>query len=1175
MTPLHALTFPFSGHSLIEASAGTGKTYTIVNLYVRLIVGHQTAPLTADQILVVTFTNAATAELKQRIFERLKTLYQALEQDSYTGNDAFFQALIPQLTDKALAKQRVFLAQKQMDIAPVLTIHGFCHSLLNRYGLESGIEFGRQLELNDGPLIAQAVEDFWRKHLSTLSPDALELVLTIWPEPLALQQAVAGFISRDFLLIGNSHTQLDTVLASAANYSENVASLKRWWREHQVADQLKQANLNGRAKLAKPQSLMAMEQFVSSSSILFSSMKESWALFSADAVEKARKKDSHDLSHLDFSQFDALAEELAALLTMLEQTFFAQALTYVRNDIQTQKRMQGLVSSDDLLQLAKRAVENNTTLSRILTQAYPVALVDEFQDTDPTQFALFEWLYWQSPAAQLIMIGDPKQAIYSFRGADIFTYLHAKQRVADTHHYALDTNWRSSDNLIKCVNAVFEHSEYGFLFNDSIPFYGVKGSGKSVSLTCGTQHCSPLVFDCYLPEEDANKPVSWTQAKQVMSDTAAERIVRMLSGDYTIDNRPVTASDICVLVRDKQEAEAIKLSLSRRGVYSAYQARVSVFSTQTAQDLFFVLSSLAQPSSESAFKAALLTELMGITGQQLCTLLDDDSQWQRQLNALSVWHNEWNYKGIMLALQVCFEHFDVFSHLAANFDDGARRITDLRHLMELLQNAASGIEGQKDLLAWYEKQLRDPDHAQDSQQLRLESDENLVQIVTMHSSKGLQYPIVLIPFASRFRSVKENLYHDEAGQLVFDIASSPGPQAHKERLAEDIRLFYVGMTRAMYFCCIGLWNPLATPSRTLSAMNQCAIGHLLLGNTPFSQDALTRKLGDLSKEVDLDVCYIEPDENFNYLPPSNDEGETLSCRHFRRDLSTAWRVTSYSAMSKTRHHGFDHSEFVSPEPGFDESRDDNIELTPELNRFAFPKGANPGSFLHDILERLDFSQPEALSELIQVFSLRYSIDECWHSVLMAWVIDVLQTPLVRGRNRLNQEPKETFNLSDIARDKRVPEMAFFLPLKQVSCEAFNRILRQAFPEYEFNYGFEKLNGMLKGFMDLVFEHDGAFYVADYKSNYLGDRFEDYHEDALENAMVQHDYLLQAILYTVALHRFLKLNLINYHYEEHMGGAYYLFLRGMNGVSSDHGVFTFRASQNLIEQLDACFDGASS
>ena len=504
---------------------------------------------------------------------------------------------------------------------------------------------------------------------------------------------------------------------------------------------------------------------------------------------------------------------------------------------------------------------------------------------------------------------------------------------------------------------------------------------------------------------------------------------------------------------------------------------------------------------------------------------------------------------------------------------GERMLTNFLHLAELLQAESRyrfGVHGANALLRWFSDQIHSPEKHAENQQLRLESDENLVKIVTIHKSKGMEYPVVFLPFlwAARPCSPKRPLaFHrpEQPEQLCLDLGSGKDEHfllAEKERLAEDLRLLYVAVTRARA-CCFFCWG-------RISKMEESALCYLLHGGLLDPEQLLT----DLNRlDSGTGMLTLKPFPE-SFVPPklnNTDTNVTLASPIFKGKIDTRWRLTSYSGLISSLDSASPHAHdavnvsITQPErPDYDEvTASDSAQASglpepPILDAFSFPKGAAAGTCLHAILEKISFTDPSGHEAVIGAELARAGFDQSWLPVVGSWMGNILQTKL-GGEN--------AFSLAAVREGKRVNEMAFYFPLAAMRLSGFNRVLQKfSYPPLPNQH--EVLEGLMVGFIDLVFAVDGRYYLADYKSNYLGHRPADYQQEQLGTAMLDHRYDLQYLIYTLALHRFLKGRIRAYTYDEHFGGALYLFLRGLHPDNeAGTGVFAARPPFALVEALD--------
>lgn len=1189
-TPLEPMTFPLHGARLIEASAGTGKTFTIAGLYLRLLLGHGSAetrhrvPLTVDQILVVTFTEAATAELRDRIRARIHDARIAFARGQ--SSDPVIQPLLNEFDDHKQAAEILLQAERQMDEAAVYTIHGFCQRMLTQNAFESGSRFNNEFVTDESHLKAQVVADYWRRNFYPLPFTLAGEIRQLWSSPSALLSDISNYLTGAPLSLS-----VPAMKGSLADlHTENlkkIDELKAQWRESQddFLTLISSSGVNPRSynKKSLPTWLEAVNAWAATETTGYDYPDKLEKFAQNILLEKTPKG-----SAPQHAVFEAIETFLANPVS-LKAPLLAHAIEHCRVMLANAKNQKQWLSFDDLLTQLSASIDTDESelLAARIRTLYPVAMIDEFQDTDPLQYSIFSRIYLNNPECGLFMIGDPKQAIYGFRGADIFTYIKARNQVSA--HYTLGTNWRSSADMVQAVNQVFALPDSPFIYDSDIPFLPVKYSPNAEKRiwTMGGQKQPALTY--WLQEAD-DKPLPKGEYLTRMAEATASQIQTILTqaqqGQACLVNgekqKAVQAGDIAVLVRTGSEGRMVKQALADQGIASVYLSnRDSVFTSSVAQDLQRLLQAVLTPENDRALRASLASELFALDAASLDALNNDEVVWENAVNEFKEYRKLWVQRGVLPMLRAVISKRHIAERLleegaSSQGENGERVLTDLMHIGELLQQASNELDSDHGLLRWLAQSISDAENGlggSDDQIQRLESERNLVQIVTIHKSKGLEYDLVFLPFVFSYREASEAKYYDAANdRTVLDITGNDASmkQADKERLAEDLRLIYVALTRAVYACFIGA-SPLRNGRSTKepTGVHRSAIGYLIQNGQEGGINDLHQGLTKQQDELDCVVVADPPQQlEEKYVAPQ-EEIYDLSAKELQNPIDRNWRITSYSGLVKQGSHHVEHDATIEI-TGFDidssEEQDEADLVEPERSIFTFPRGARPGTFLHSLFEEIEFTQPATTEENTQIIlGLMESeqLDEEWLPILQQLIDTVLATPLDGKSLLLNQK----------APSQRLVEMEFLLPIEVLSAPALNRVIQRHDPlsAKAGDLGFQTVQGMLKGFIDLVFEHQGKYYVLDWKSNHLGDDVTSYHGEALKSAMADHRYDLQYQIYALALHRFLHSRLANYQYDHHFGGVYYLFLRGMDG-QSDHGIFAAKPTLEFLQEIDRLIDG---
>jgi len=1286
MDILQADSFPLLGKRLIEASAGTGKTYTISNLYLRLLLGdfqsNGNTPLSlqaVDRILVVTFTRAATEELRGRIRDRIKELYEAVlrlqqcgEQNKNSSVDPALNNLDGYIKDLILRTQANFYSEQhpkklkltdwlqvnlaQMDESSVFTIHGFCQRILKQFAFDSGVGFESEMILDAQEYLRRAAQDYWRELAYPMDQGQLTALLTQISSPEDVFWQVRGWLQQENIeLLPKAKADLDFSSAwqqAKASY-DKAQQVWQPWANEDINDLIENSGVDKRSfsKSTRPKRIAAAKAFFSERNSFTGKIpKDVLELGQENLFTKTKKGEAPE--HQGFRLIDQLAQDCEQMSAVLPHHMLAQ----VKAKFWASMEQANLMNPDDLLRLLANALRGShgVALADHIRRQYPFAMIDEFQDTDSLQYEIFNQVYSAEESSGLYMIGDPKQAIYSFRGADIFTYLQAGKSLAEGSRFTLNTNWRSHSDLVSATNELFSRHPEPFVLPGKIEFQSVLAAGKSDN---GYFHyhdqakCSPL--NLLLNSEGTNRDHGRYSAAEMCAKSIQQLLLKGCLNDKASNNacakesgKPVTAGDIAVLVHNRKQAKLVKDNLKQLGINSVFLSRDSVLNSTEARDLLRWLSAIAEPQNERLLRNALACESLNYDAQYLASLLEDEELWEGELAKLYQLRERFNQRGVMAFLITWLEMKPSLSSQADSPEalavrlrqqaDGERKLTNFLHLGEVLQQACRelGIQsgfyntdgkGLLTLLRWYSERCQNAILNQsEEQQIRLESDANLVQIVTIHKSKGLQYPIVFLPFCwdEDNNSVKfDAIYHTEKPSTttedntssVLTIDTKPDADAKKKHVAEvraeAMRLLYVALTRAEQACFIQLENIVkqlkAGPKGLL--MNS-AIGYLLEQES-VSIEGLGERFSQAIKEGNISLNYYsdwltQMDSIDSVALEEAKEQVELSAAQFNGKLWDNWRLTSYSQLAKLdadyiqphlsspshENHSSDlvldsgsqfdaeaevlapmlendvqheelHSEDLQPEEvQFNqEVHAGEVDLENQLTPFDFPKGATPGTCLHGILENWNFVDQEQLVEQIEQQLTFYGIEDAFIPLLNDWMTQVVTQPLKEAN----------CCLADVSEQNRLVEMEFYLPMTEIRASGVMPLLGGR------RLAFEPMRGQLKGFIDLIFRHDGRYYVADYKSNYLGDQISDYQPAALIEAMEHHQYDLQYWIYTIAVDQYLSRRMPDYDYEKHFGGVYYFFLRGMNGKTDGEGVFFTRPEKSQLEKWRLWLLGADS
>jgi exodeoxyribonuclease V beta subunit len=1187
---------PLQGRILIEASAGTGKTWNIGLIYLRLLLEHE---LRVEQILVTTFTDAAAQELRERLRRRLieaERLLNAAAPEPTEDDDSLQNYLFSLCVDKAsrqLVLRKIQLARTDLDRAPVSTIHALCQRIQRDYPLESGAAFANDKLFDEQQLQRECVEDFWRRRYlnGTVDPREAELLLKDGPE--GLMRDLGGLSnSADARIEAGGLADLERQIA-ALRLPEVIAELQRLADDKTL---YRRANSALRTRLGK----IALALLNYDEALLQKSLDDTFEpeqLMTQEAVNSAGVLAAHPL----IQALQALRPLLQLRAIFTRGAVLAEAAQACREEMPRRARQRHVQTFSMLIDAVYQRLcgeHADSVLADRLYEAFPVALIDEFQDTDQRQFAIFDRIY--RGRGTLVMIGDPKQAIYSFRGGDIAAYLRASTQAGQ--RYSLATNHRSSRALAEALNAWYGHTDGGF-GHPQIRYQPVIPAGKADTkpyTVNGEAVAQPLVIHAFRGDAVDKKkgPLTALGLLESMAlDDCANCIAELLNDpQQQIDGRRVTPGDIAVLLSTNSQIVALRKRLIHRKVPCVGSGRGNIFAGEVARELELILYAVLHPDDDQAVRGALATPLLGIDLDQFTAWQTNPAAFEYQLERFEAWRVLIRNRGVLALIEALLA---ARATALLALPDGERVLTDLRHLGELLAAEEAAQQGLDGLYAWLvemRKEGGDGDaDAADERQLRIESDARRVQLLTIHASKGLEFPIVFLPLVWRVsdrsgvRSPRLLRFHDDAGQRCVDLGSADFIEHRgrhfREELEERLRLLYVAMTRAVHAVHVYWVDRGKRPSDDDQAWECAAIDSLILQ----AQQRLQLSEGEASLERlsetlgGMRLAPSIPERRISYTAPVEAPSPRATQTPLPRSRAFQWlhsfsSLTRYAAAAvviddsgaadETGADAFDADEGASIAAA-------SIDVAEDSRLLAlYPlRGPRFGDAVHHVLE---LAGPGPVwPEQRQLLNAQLTAQAIKTNNLPA---DEALERVGRLIDRIRHaDLGDGLRLIDISPERRIVEFEFQFPVQQVPLARLRRLCRE--------YGHADvvpgsldataLNGMLTGFADLIVEWNGCFHVLDYKTNWLGAHVNDYTGSSLDTAMAEHHYPLQALLYTVALHRYLRQRMDGYTAEGHLGDSWYLFVRAL-GLQLDTqpspGVWRQRWPAALIEALDDAFAG---
>lgn len=1188
------------GRTLVEASAGTGKTWTIGVLYLRLLLQYT---LTPRQIVVATYTNAAAAELKERLRARLLQTFLAARADypEPTDESASDQRWLfkrwheqPQAREKD--RRQLGLALAELDMAPISTLHGLCSRILADQPFASGATFRTPALVDSSRLIAELSDDLWRVLNSRDALDAAgERVRQAasaagsLPTRTALRALVTSLLQPGVRVIESDAPapwqpewveRLRAVAGNPALFAKKavlprlLATLADWYATVGASEGLGAGDLRKLGENAGARTGV---------------LKAAQALKDVCAV-------------LDFAA--ASVDAIAAYRHACELRFYAVLQQWARVQLDQRLAAAGQLGFDDLLTTVHTALQSdrpgtNRVLADALHAAWPVALIDEFQDTDPVQYGILDAIYRDSqgqPRGRLVLIGDPKQAIYRFRGGDIHTYERAKAGVAECDRLQLSVNHRSSAAYVAALNRFYAlagarlgtpESATRVAFSPALPSQSAQAAAANEA-ALGKTRSDQAALVLY-------QPAPGTVADEAAAlRSCADLIAAQLDPtvNRSIDGHPVQASDLCVLVPRHHQARRMIELLRERQLPCVNKGRASVFQdNETASDLLVILDAVVHCHDAARLRAALATRLWGIGYHDLRRLRADAPAWQALAATFHQWRHDWETRGVLAVVTGLSRH--VAGH-ALDTREGERVLTDVRHLGELLQESSQQLDGMESLLKWFQQQIDGGDgeeEAAEARALRIESDASCIQVMTLHTSKGLEFPSVFLPLmwkhsgASKQTSkgVRSLVQTDGTRRVVLDATSIE--QVEREAQDERFRILYVALTRARTACHV--WLPAPAGSKAEDNPTD-ADADVVAGHAASAAPLATVTARLLENETAGDAAgsrhlRIEPSWPEPLADRQRPRTAALSPRRARPlpsspvgPLPSRHSFTTLTAIGPSRRvpdEASAHDETLTEADSVESDRSPAARTPhPDLDSLAGVSGADFGNAVHGIFEHRRIGLPlKDQRELVIAQLIQYNVS---HPQLDTATLCERLWPRLQAVLDTRLGGFDGPCLGKLTQAEVRAELEFNYALESVSLDRLATACADAGYAGVMPVRSATLVGLMNGKIDLVFQHDGRFHVLDYKGNRLGDAhspcLEDYAPAALEAKMSAVHYRFQALLYTVALERYLIQRLGNqYRRDLHLGDCWYLFVRAVGLCLPDGtacGVWRHRFSDHLLDAV---------
>ncbi|CAL4322986.1 exodeoxyribonuclease V subunit beta [Buchnera aphidicola] len=1138
-----------NGKKIIEASAGTGKTFTIILLYLRLLLGiniNTQKKYSVENILIITYTKNAVKEIKKRLEKNIYNLY--LDFLSKKTKNKNYKKIFKKVKNFNHAAQILKKSYINIHNASIYTIHGFCRYILKKKNYYFEYLIKKKKVYNENLLYQNSTYIFWRNFFYPYNKEISQIIFEYWKNPQELFKEIQPWlnIKSDFFLYTKKNNDI------MKYHEKNIKKIKKFkkkWKEiyinlkkifhKKILNQriYHKKNFNTWVKKIKKWTLKKTKNYKIPKELFH---------FSKKKIEKnvlSKKKKISFLNKIDkflkknFSLKEALLIQAIKKIPKICKKIKKKKFSY-----------ENLISS--LLTLLKK----KKSLSQYIQKKFPIAFIDEFQDTDMQQYKIFQKIYNNKKIeSSLILVGDPKQSIYNFRGADIFFYLKIKSKIPNI--YTLNTNWRSSKKLIESINFLFSRMKKIFLFK-KIKFIPALSPKESKKKKYFIKKKEQPAIKFWLKKNTPQTPFEYNNwiAKKCSQNIyfLIQKMKKSQAFLITKEKRKkLKIQDICILVKNYQEYKIMKKELLKLNIYSYYTSyNKSIFHTIEVKELYYILQSILDSSNENYFNRALATSIIFQNTYVINKIKKKYSLWSNLKKTFSKYKKIWKKKGILNLINEIISTSNLYKNYFFH-KKYKEKISNLIHLGKILEKKSCLRKERSSIISWLKKKINQINDKKKYQQ-KLHHNKYVINITTIYKSKGLQYPIIWIPFISNFTHSKKFIFHDKKKYNTFiNLCKSKKKikLEEKEKLSEEIRLLYVAITRAIFQCNLGVSSIIIKKNKYKTNFHKSGLGYVLQKGKKMTIKELYHEIKKIEKNKNI-TCIFKKKTLINKVKEKKKKNKNNIFkilnfkRHFKKNFNT-----SYTRISQIKKNFKKKDIFLKFEKYISKKK----KITQEISKNNFPKGKKYGKILHKILEKINFNI-KIHKKFIKKKIKKVKLSKKWIPIIKNWIKSILVHPF--GVDKIN--------LKNIQK-KCIKEVEFYLQLKkEINFFSINKILKNE------NMNFlDKNKGILKGFIDLIFQYDEKYYFVDYKSNFLGET-KNYQKKNLEKYFLKEKYNIQFYLYSLALHKFLQKKVKNYNFKKNFGGGYYLFLRGMDGKNSNQGTFFLVPKHKILKKINKTF-----
>ncbi|WP_343188994.1 exodeoxyribonuclease V subunit beta [Buchnera aphidicola (Chaitoregma tattakana)] len=1149
MKKLDLLTLDFTQNYLIESSAGTGKTFSIIILYLRLMLNiniknYYMKNLSAKKILILTFTNYT----KKDIYIKIKLVISQLKKDCIkkTSNNDIYKKIIKNTTCPNSLYKKLSKLEKKIDKFNIMTIHQFCNTIIEENKLYFNIPFNKKIVKDENKMLLCAIQKFWRKNFYPLQIEVVSIIYNIWKTPENIFKEIKHLFKNNIQVKFNKKFEKSTILSFHFSLIKEIIIFKKIWKSNK--------NIFKRIIIHLKKEKKGYIRILNySNKVDIWSKKKTKNYYIPNEIEKIIKLKSikkyvnTEKKTLFFFKYIKLFYKKKF---SIKEFLIYKIYNKIHNLINIDKKKTSKISFDDLVKEVEKKLRKNKKFLVLIKKKYPVAIIDEFQDTDICQQKIFTKIYNTNKNRNImILLADPKQCIYSFRGSNILLYNRIKKKIKK--HYFLDINWRSSPNLVKSINKIFSQIKYPFA-TKKIIFKKIKYTKKNNNIRLTIKNSIKKNFKIIFYKKSV---MNFEEYFLWSSKQCAKQISNMLylgntkqaQIKYHKKNNFVKKEDIVILVKNKLEFFYIKKALKKYKIESYYQSeKTNIYKTEETREILLLLQAISEITNKQNLINANSTRIISSSINEIYMIQNNKNKFFHEIKKFKKYKQILEKYGILNLIKYVIKN-NIIEKKCFKKEKYEKLIKRYFYISKCLEKKLYEIKEIYLLIQWLEEKINQKKFVKKKYFNKNEKYEG-IKVTTIHKSKGLEYPIVIIPFIMHFKKENYTSYYDtNTLTRILNLKNKKTNDIIKENFLESIRLLYVSLTRAIVHCTIIIAAIKKNNKFEKTTVHKSGIGYILQKKKCINFINFKKILNKLKKtklfQITNNIKKIQEYKCITEKTYKNYKKKFKEKKYKKHNINSFTKIIEDIEKIKKKYkinNVFSKKTTLKSKSKI-------------LNTYNFPQGKNSGRMLHKILKEF-IKKKRKKTIFIKQELKRYNFNIKYYKFIYSWMNNII-------RSKIN---KIGIRLSKIKRNEFIQDMKFDIFIK----EKMHKKIQDIFSSKE-KHKIKIYPGILTGVIDIVFLWKNKYYFIDFKFNHLGNKIKNYTKENIKNYIIKMNYDIQYKIYLLGIHKYLKTNIQNYSSKKHFGGIFYLFLRAFKNKnnSKKYGKFFISPKENIIKHIE--------